>query len=233
MAKVFITELPPEGLGPGERPSLFKELVRFSPGKPRAGQRRGQPAAAAGARQHYAATRKTAGEFGSYMPDVKRELAGFMPSAIATPVGSGLGTTTAVVRVQRPAPISSERAARGEEASNEVSISELQTTWDAIEYFARGDGDTKSVGDGDGDSGSTAPRFVYLNVAQCGDDFRPYDLVVTDKWNLNPEHYTMSAQVVSRTHRPHSPARMPLQAGVAVVEGAEGGVWGCVCVGGC
>ena len=152
---MFITELPPDGvLGPGQRPSLFKELVRFAPGKPRPQDKRqaNTPGANyAAAQRHYTEKRMHAGDFGSYRPDVRAELAGFMPSAIATPVGSSLGTATAVARVQRPAPISAvTRGGRGgaeNDGQQEHSVlTELKNTWDAIEYFAKSDLSGRSGG---------------------------------------------------------------------------------------
>ncbi len=59
----------------------------------------------------------------------------------------------------------------------------LQTGEDAVAFFTR--------------FGPTCPvKFVYLNRAETGDDFRPYDLVVVPQEEVNAEHFTMSASGV-------------------------------------
>ena len=39
----------------------------------------------------------------------------------------------------------------------------------------------------------TPVKFVYLNRARTGDEFRPYDLAVVSREQTDPEYFTMSA----------------------------------------
>jgi hypothetical protein len=194
----FITELPSgvEGDSPVGRPALFGGLAQFSPDD--------VPVTKTVLKQtSVRAKRPMLGQFHSFKPGMRNELNWFMPSATATPVGASLGTATAVsarrqtVRTLMPiagAPCDAD----GDEAGpsrlrpNET-IDGLRTAWDAIEYFARGDASDDTAPDA-----GTTPRFVYLNMATAMEegsvDFRPYDLIVTDRFNVKPEHYTMSAQ---------------------------------------
>jgi len=66
-----------------------------------------------------------------------------------------------------------------------VDPADLRTGADAIAFFAR--------------HGQQSPiKFVYLNRGKTGDNFRPYDLVVVGRDEVEPEHFTMSASGVVR-----------------------------------
>ena len=62
-------------------------------------------------------------------------------------------------------------------------LPQLQTGDDAIAYFAK--------------FGDTTPlRFVHLNRAETGIDFRPYDLVVVPPTEVEEEHFVFSSKGV-------------------------------------
>merc|ERR1712176_533644 len=52
----------------------------------------------------------------------------------------------------------------------------------------------------------TPLKFVYCNRAEMGkrSPFRPYDLVLTNKKNANPEYFTISTTGVTHV-KPHQP----------------------------
>eukprot|EP00741_Cyanophora_paradoxa_P024436 tig00022075_g23593.t1 len=80
--------------------------------------------------------------------------------------------------------------APGHEDSEESE--ELKTGNDAIAFFAR--------------YGQNSPvKFVYMNRARTGDNFRPYDLIIVSREEVEPEHFTMSASGVVHI-RPGEPS---------------------------
>lgn len=58
-------------------------------------------------------------------------------------------------------------------------VSTLKTGVDAISFFAEY-------------GNSTSIKFIHLNKADTGDEFRPYDLVVVPQDKVHSEHYVMS-----------------------------------------
>jgi len=75
-------------------------------------------------------------------------------------------------------------SARDYEVSKET-MNSLRSVDDVISYFAL--------------HGSSTPlKFVHLNRAPTGKTYRPYDLIVTLKEELQSEHFTMSASGVVR-----------------------------------
>ena len=63
------------------------------------------------------------------------------------------------------------------------SLPSLHTAYDVIAYFAK--------------NGNTTPlKFVYLNRAETGTDFRPYDLNVVTAAEVHKEHYIFSSKGV-------------------------------------
>eukprot|EP00736_Rhodelphis_marinus_P004047 Rmarinus@m.11564 len=74
------------------------------------------------------------------------------------------------------------QALRGERAiSDDFDPSQLQSGEDAINFFARNRQNTGPI------------KFVHLNRPRTGDNFRPYDLVVVPREEVEPDHFTMSA----------------------------------------
>ena len=64
-----------------------------------------------------------------------------------------------------------------EEASGEAKLTNGD---EAANFFAR-------------NGNHTPVKFVYLNRARTGDEFRPYDLAVVSREQTDPEYFTMSA----------------------------------------
>ena len=62
-------------------------------------------------------------------------------------------------------------------------LPQLKTSEDAIAYFAKS-GDTAAI------------KFIHLNRANTGNDFRPYDLVVVPPNEVHEEHYVFSSKGV-------------------------------------
>eukprot|EP00762_Andalucia_godoyi_P000667 ANDGO_05392.mRNA.1 hypothetical protein GUITHDRAFT_84409 len=76
--------------------------------------------------------------------------------------------------------------------SEDAVLETLHTGDDAVQYFSNAGKDA-------------VVKFVYLNRANTGDNFRPYDLVVVSKDETDAEHFTMSASGVVHI-RPDEPA---------------------------
>ena len=70
-----------------------------------------------------------------------------------------------------------EAPATEEEATGEARLTNGD---EAANFFAR-------------NGNNTPVKFVYLNRARTGDEFRPYDLAVVSREQTDPEYFTMSA----------------------------------------
>ena len=55
----------------------------------------------------------------------------------------------------------------------------------------------------------TPVKFVYLNRARTGDEFRPYDLAVVAREQIDPEYFTMSACGVVHVFSPEQVCALP------------------------
>ena len=123
------------------------------------------------------------------LPNIRR------PSDALTALASGKlrqpGTRTGSKKVLPPlnadpatngdaADESGAPAAADEEEGEEEGEGKLKTGDDAANFFAR-------------NSNHTPVKFVYLNRARTGDAFRPYDLTVVSREQVDAEYFTMSA----------------------------------------
>ena len=123
------------------------------------------------------------------LPNIRR------PSDALTALASGKlrqpGTRTGSKKVLPPlnadpatngdaADESGAPAAADEEEGEEEGEGKLKTGDDAANFFAR-------------NSNHTPVKFVYLNRARTGDAFRPYDLSVVSREQVDAEYFTMSA----------------------------------------
>jgi len=70
--------------------------------------------------------------------------------------------------------------AAGDEEEGEEGEAKLKTGDEAANFFAR-------------NGNHTPVKFVYLNRARTGDAFRPYDLTVVSREQVDAEYFTMSA----------------------------------------
>ena len=82
----------------------------------------------------------------------------------------------------KKAKLAKSSAGAGASAEEEDATGEarLKTGDQAANFFAR-------------NSSHTPVKFVYLNRARTGDEFRPYDLTVVSRDQTDPEYFTMSA----------------------------------------
>ena len=82
------------------------------------------------------------------------------------------------------------------DAANEI-MKRLKTSEDCVSFFAH-------------EGSHTAVKFVYLNKADTGNRFRPYDLVVVPPEKVHPRHYVMSEKGITKVV-PNKPSEvMPL-----------------------
>lgn len=70
----------------------------------------------------------------------------------------------------------------------------LKTGDEAANFFAR-------------NGNHTPVKFVYLNRAKTGDAFRPYDLVVVSREQVDTEYFTMSAMGVVHVYSERQPSQ--------------------------
>ena len=86
----------------------------------------------------------------------------------------------------RAAFATSRTTMRDELLDGEAQVAKMKIGEDAVAYFAL-------------HGTETTVKFVYLNRAKTGRRFRPYDLVVVPKAEVEPEHFTMSASGLVHT----------------------------------
>ena len=82
----------------------------------------------------------------------------------------------------RPIDVSDAAGAASAAQTEEEATGEARLTNgdEAANFFAR-------------NGNHTPVKFVYLNRARTGDEFRPYDLAVVSREQTDPEYFTMSA----------------------------------------
>ena len=110
------------------------------------------------------------------LPNIRR------PSESLTAAAQGRSSFSRSAGSSRKAAVDvSDAAAPAADATEEATGEARLTNGDeAANFFAR-------------NGNHTPVKFVYLNRARTGDEFRPYDLAVVSREQTDPEYFTMSA----------------------------------------